>query len=107
VNLVFVFGVDDEIREVEWPPDHLLATVERAPGESAVLGSVEAVLRDFRLDERVNNIRFRGGNRHRDASPGFRRESGGRFIGEVFPGRTSVGRLEQPAAAERCWAVTA
>ena len=31
VNLVLVFWIDDQVSEIEWPPDHVLTTIEMSP----------------------------------------------------------------------------
>ena len=44
-DAVLVLRVDDEVGEVERPPDHVLAAVAHLPGQPAVLGSIERVAR--------------------------------------------------------------
>jgi hypothetical protein len=58
VELVLVLRIDDEVRKIERPPDHRLASVQPLPGLAAVVGTIEAVLRRFSLDKGVDDIGF-------------------------------------------------
>src|SRR5437868_5471412 len=40
-DFIFVFRVDDEVAEVERPPDHEAAGIEASPTVAAIVGTVE------------------------------------------------------------------
>ena len=58
VDAVFVLRIDDEIREVERPPEHVLAPVAQLPRRAAVVGAIEAVQRRLCFDERIDDVRL-------------------------------------------------
>src|SRR5439155_19917341 len=77
---VFIFRIDDEIREIEWTPDHRLTAIAHLPGASAVARAVERVLRWNCFDESVDNIWVRRCDSYCDATPRLSRQTfSGRF----------------------------
>src|SRR6266566_7897729 len=78
-DAVLVFRIDDEIRKIEWAPDHSLTAVAHLPGASAIAGTIERVFRRGRLDECVDDVGVRWSNGDRDAAPGLG--------GQTFRGR--------------------
>src|SRR5256885_12051032 len=98
---VGIHRIDDQAREVERPPDHRLATVERAPDLAAVVGSVERSM--LGLDEGVDAFRSGGRDHHLDAAPWFRRQA---VPLDALPGLAAIGGAKQAAAARRLGALS-
>ena len=40
-NAVWIFWIDNQVREVEGPPDHPLALISFVPGRAAIVGDKE------------------------------------------------------------------
>ena len=94
VDAVLVLRIDDEIREVERTPEHVLAAVAQLPRRAAVVGAIEAVQRRHRLDERVDDVRLGRRDRHRDASPRLGRQPLRALLVERGPRRAAISTLE-------------
>jgi hypothetical protein len=75
-NLVFIFGIDDQVAEIKRPPHHVIAGIELGPGRTAVVGPIESSA-FFRFDVGIHHLRFRRRHLHRDSSPGLRRQTFG------------------------------
>src|SRR5713101_8818487 len=97
VNLVFVFRIDDQVREVERTPDHGLAAIELLPGRAGIIGAIKRILGWLGFDEGVDDVRLRLRDSHRHATPSLARQSLG--ARDFVPGRAAVGRLPESAAA--------
>src|SRR5215510_14713455 len=99
VDAFLVLRIDNEVSEVEWPQDHVLAAIARLPRLAAVVRAIEAVERRHCFDERVNDVWFGWRDCDRDASPRFRRQSLRALVVERGPRRTAIRALEKTTAA--------
>src|SRR5438093_10417184 len=59
VDLVGILRIDNEIRKVERTPNHVLTAIARLPCLAAIIRTIEAVLRRFRLNERIDEVGIR------------------------------------------------
>ena len=107
VDLVLVLGIDDQVGKIKWPPNHTLTPVESGPSPAPVIRAVQAVLGRFGLDEGIDNAGFRRCCRDGQTAPRFWWKPFGRFLAELGPGRSTVCRFEEAAAARRLGTVAA
>ena len=94
VDAILVLGIDDEIREVEWTPQHVLAAIAELPRRAAIVGAIQPVERRHRFDECVHDVGL--GRRHGDgdASPGLGGQSLRALVVERGPCRAAISTLE-------------
>src|SRR5207245_1420715 len=90
VDFVFVFGIDNQVREVEWAPDHVLAAIELSPGLSPIIGTVKAILRYLSFDKRVHGTGPGRSNRDGYATPWLWRKSRSALLIELGPRRAAL-----------------
>src|SRR5215211_3754826 len=90
---VRIFRVNYQLREVERSPHHPLAFIALLPCRAAIIGNEQSAL--GRLDKRVNALRFRWGDRHRQTSIRFLWKTFVSLLGNLRPAVAAVGRTEQ------------
>jgi hypothetical protein len=93
---VRIFRIDDEVGEIERPPDHQLALVALVPGLAAVIGAIQR--RIGRLDERVDDVRRRWRDRDGETAERLLRKTLVRRVGDFGPCFSAVRRTEQAAS---------
>src|SRR5207237_6199504 len=69
VDAVFVLRIDDEVREVERPPDHVRAAVPHLPREPAVARAVQRIARRSALEDGIDDAGVGWRDGYGDASP--------------------------------------
>ena len=90
---VRIFGINDQVREIERSPDHPLAFITFLPCRAAVIGNEQRALR--RLDKCVDALRFRWRDRHGQASIRFLWETFVGLLCNLRPSIATIGRTEQ------------
>src|SRR5205823_12360510 len=104
-HAVWIFGIHDQIREVERTPYHPLALVTLFPCHPAIIGNEQRAIRRF--DKSINALRVRRRDRYGDAAIRFLWET---FIGlkrDFRPSIATVAGTKQSAGRGRARTVAA
>ena len=93
---VWIFWIDNKIREVKGAPYHPLTLVALLPRHPAVIGNEQGALRRFYKS--VNALRIGRRDRHRNTTIRFLREPAVGLARDLGPGVAAVRGTEQPTA---------
>src|SRR4029453_16543094 len=91
-DAIGILRIDNQVREVEWAPDHPLTLISLVPGRAAIVGDKERAFGG--LDKRVNALGIRRSDRHCKASVRFLRETLIGLRGNLRPGTAAVRRTK-------------